>query len=236
MKQLFTSIVCALVMLVASVPAKAEFFDTSMPEDLMTLGVRLGVNTSNRNLNKDVFDVWNCNSWGTGIDVGVLAELNFRDWFSIQPGIFFESRSGKYNYINVYGYSADDQSRILMTQFGRDRSYSFLIPIMAAAHFNVSDDIRWNLEFGPYLQIVLKNTVNGEFEVPVYNTPDGLPAGYAGVNSTKCDFGFKMGSSLRILDHYVVGVHYEAGVLKPWQDGSLGGRRKAWVFSVGYDF
>ncbi|MDE6272484.1 MAG: PorT family protein, partial [Muribaculaceae bacterium] len=208
---------------------------TSAPEDLMTLGVRLGVNTSNRNVNNDVFNVWNCKSCGTGVDLGVVAELNFRNWISVQPGIFFESRSGKYNYVNLYGYD-DNQSRILMTQFGRDRSYSFVIPIMAAAHFNVTDDIRWNVELGPYLQIVLKNKVNGDFSAPVYNDVNGLPVAYVPVNSTKCDFGLKMGSSLTLLDHYVVGVHYEAGMLKPWQDGKLGGRRKAWVFSIGYDF
>lgn len=234
MKKIIAAI-ASLLMLTGVLPSRAEFFDTSYPEDLMTLGVRFGVNTSNRNINKDVFNVWNCNSWGTGIDVGVVAELNFRKWISIQPGIFYESRSGKYSYINTFGY-ADDQSRILMSQFGHDRSYNFTIPIMAVAHFNVTNDVRWNVEFGPYVQIMLKNKVNGEFEVPVYNDINGLPVGYTPVNSTKADFGFKMGSSLTLLDHYVVGVHYEAGALKAWSDGKLGGRRKAWVFSVGYDF
>lgn len=235
MRKIFTFIAACVIGLATGNSYAKDFFDTSTPDDLMNLGVRFGVNTSNRNVNKDVFNVWNCNSWGTGIDVGIVAELNFRDWFSIEPGLFFESRSGKYTYINTYGY-AEDQSQILYSQFGHDRSYSFLIPIMALCHFNVSNDIRWNLEFGPYFQVVLKNKVNGDFVVPVYNSINGLPVGYQGVNSSKTDFGFKMGSSLEILHHYLVGIHYEAGVLKPWEDGKLGGRRKAWVFSIGYNF
>lgn len=221
--------------LFANTASAADFFDTSEPESLMNLGLRFGINTTNRNLNKNVFDVWNCNSWGTGIDAGVVADINFRDWISVQPGLFYESRSGKFNYINTAGYDADGD-RLLLTQYGRDRSYNFIIPVMACVHFNVSDDIRWNVEFGPYLQITLKNSVNGEFQVPNATAPENLPTEYRQVNSTKCDFGLKMGSSLKILDHYLVGVHYEAGLLKPWQDGSLGGRRKGWVFSIGYDF
>ncbi len=235
MKRIYAVLMATILGITGFATSAADFFDTSMPEDLMNLGVRFGVNTSNRNLNKDVFNVWNCNSWGTGIDAGIIADINFRNWFSVQPGIFYESRSGKYAYVNVNNYT-DEGDRILMSQFGRDRSYSLLIPIMACAHFNISDDLRWNLELGPYFQIVLKNSVNGEFSTPVIPSPEGLPAGYTAVNSTKGDFGLKMGSSLTILNHYIVGVHYEAGMLKPWNDSSLGGRRKAWVFSIGYNF
>lgn len=235
MKRILAAVGMTIITLAGLKASAAEFFDTSMPQDLMNLGVRFGVNTSNRNVNKDVFNVWNCNSWGTGIDVGVVAEINFRDWISVQPGIFYESRSGKYSYVNIHSYS-DEGERILMSQFGRDRSYSFLIPVMACAHFNVSDDLRWNVELGPYFQIVMKNNINGEFSTPIQSSVANLPVGYESVNSTKGDFGFKMGTSLTMKQHYIVGVHYEAGVLKPWSDAKLGGRRKAWVFSIGYNF
>ncbi len=219
----------------ASAAWSADFFDTSAPESLIDLGVRFGVNTSNRNLNKEVFNVWNLNSWGTGIDAGVVVDINFRNYFSIQPGLFYESRSGKYSYVNVAGYNEEGEAEY-MTQYGRDRSYNFVIPIMAAFHFNLSDDIRWNVEAGPYLQIRLKNSVNGDFYYPVYTNPAANPTDYVAIKCTKGDFGLKFGTGLKILDHYVVAVHYEAGWLKPWSDSRLGGRNKAWVFSLGYDF
>lgn len=228
-------LIATILAIFTSGTSKAVFFDTSKPEDLMNVGVRLGINTSNRNVNKDVFDIWNNNSWGTGVDLGVVAELNFAKWISVQPGIFFESRSGKYSYINLNGY-AEDGDQVILTQFGKDRSYSFIVPVLASAHFNLFEKVRWNVEFGPYFQFVLKNTVNGEFYTPVYNSYASLPTDYVGVTSTKFDFGLKMGTSLRLFGHYLVGIHYEAGCLKPWKNANLGGRRKAWVFSVGYDF
>ncbi|MDE6811064.1 MAG: PorT family protein [Muribaculaceae bacterium] len=235
MKRILTAVMAIILGITGLKTYAADFFDTSHPEDLMNLGVRFGVNTSNRNVNKDVFNVWNCNSWGTGVDLGVVAEINFRNWFSVQPGIFYESRSGKYAYVNVNNFTEEGE-RILMSQFGRDRSYSFIIPVMACGHFNISDGLRWNVEIGPYFQIVLKNSINGEFSTPLSATPEGLPVGYNEVSSSKGDFGIKMGSSLTILNHYLIGIHYEAGMLKPWNDSKLGGRRKAWVFSIGYNF
>lgn len=212
-----------------------KFFDSSSADNLFNIGVRFGINTSNRNIKGSVYDVWNNSAWGTGIDAGVVADINFRDWISIQPGFFYESRSGKYTYINVDDYDADGVP-IDYVQYGRDRSYNFTVPILAAVHLNIADNIRWNLEFGPYLQFSLKNSVSGKFSYPVYSKPGSLPVDYLPVKSSKFDFGFKMGTSITMLNHYVVGVHYEAGVLNTWNESCLGGRRKAWVFSIGYDF
>ena len=143
-----------LLLLSPAMAEAADFFDTSSPESLLSLGLRLGVNTTNRNLNKEVFDVWNVNSWGTGVDVGAVVNINFRNYLTIQPGIFYESRSGKYAYVNTAGYDSDGVAQY-MTQYGRDRSYNFTIPVMASFHFNLSDDIRWDLEAGPYFQFLL---------------------------------------------------------------------------------
>lgn len=217
----------------AGTAGAADFFDKSAPENLFNLGVRLGVNTSNKNVNKNVFDTWNCNSWGTGIDVGVVADLNFRNWLSIQPGFFYESRSGKYSYISTSSLALDGPE--YFAQYGRLRSYNFTVPILCSVHFNISDDVRWNVEAGPYLQFILKNSVSGDFSFPIYGENSALPITYSPINPSKFDFGLKFGSSLKILNHYLVGIHYEAGWLKPWKNANIGGRNKCWVFSIGYD-
>lgn len=225
----------ALALMVAAPVSAADFFDTSAASTLINLGVRLGVNTTNRTINKDVFNVWNNNSWGTGVDVGAVVNINFRNYLTIQPGIFYESRSGKYSYVNIAGYDGDGVAQYMM-QYGKDRSYNFTIPVMACLHFNLSDDIRWDVEVGPYLQIRLKNSVNGEFKYPLYDNPAANPAMYEPIQARKNDFGMKFGTGLRILNHYLVAVHYEAGWLRPWKDSRLGGSSKGWVFSLGYDF
>lgn len=222
--------------LAATVPAHgADFFDTSAAGSLIDLGVRLGVNTTNRNLNKEVFNVWNHNSWGTGVNVGAVVNMNFRNYLTIQPGIFYQSRSGQYAYVNIDGYDSDGVAEYMM-QYGKDRSYNFTIPVMCCIHFNLSDDIRWDVEAGPYLQLKLKSSVNGDFSYPVYDNPMANPEAYIPIEARKTDFGMKFGTGLRILNHYLVAVHYEAGWLHPWKDSRRGGRNKGWIFSLGYDF
>lgn len=219
----------------ASTSMAADFFDTSAAPSLIDLGVRLGVNTTNRNLKKEVFNVWNNNSWGTGINVGAVVNINFRNYLTIQPGIFYQSRSGKYTYVNIADYDEEGVAQYKI-QYGNDRSYNFTVPVMACIHFNLSDDIRWDVEAGPYFQLRLKNSVNDKFEYPLYDNPAANPVLYEPIKARKNDFGMKFGTGLRILQHYLVAVHYEAGWLSPWKDSRLGGRSKGWVFSAGYDF
>lgn len=235
MRRLIISAALLLGICGSSAAFGADFFDKGPASSMLGLGLRLGINTTTRNLDKKVFDTWNHNSWGTGVDVGVVANINFRNYLTIQPGIFFESRSGKYTYINVAGYDAQGVAEY-MTQYGKDRSYNFTVPVMVSIHFNLSDDIRWDVEAGPYFQFVMKNSVDGDFNYPVYTNPDANPADYIPIEGRKFDFGMKFGTGLRILDHYLFAIHYEAGWLDAWKESRLGGRNKGWVFSVGYDF
>lgn len=221
----------------------ADFFSTETPEQLFNLGIRLGVNTSNRTVGSENMPGYNVQGWGTGFDLGVVADINIRDYLSIQPGAFFESRSNTYTFINmvpVYGASTDE----LMTQAGTFNSYALTIPVLGSVRFNITDDIRWNTDFGPYVSLMfgskLKNKVNhNSFD------NDGVPA--AGDEFKQkvapVDFGFKFGTGLQILDHYYIGAHYMAGATGAWKDikadgikYTFGGRTKAWVFTLGYNF
>lgn len=226
--------VILLVSAVAVLPVNAkDFFDTSHPEKQFTIGARVGVNTTNRNVNDGIFDEWNCNSWGTGFDAGAVVDINLRDYISIQPGFYFESRSGKYAYANSFtGVSGAED---VLSQFGSLRSYNFTIPVMASIHFNITDDVRWNVEAGPYAQIVLKNTVNGKFRYPSAVEASGS-TGFGEAKASNFDFGCKFGSSLTIKRHYAVGFAYEAGWLNVWKETALSGRNKGWLFYIGYDF
>lgn len=251
---------CLLAATAVAIGAQAsDFFNTGRPESLFDLGVQIGVNTSNRTVNKEIFNLWNNNAWGTGFELGVTADINIRDYISLQPGFFFESRSGSYAYAFDYINEALEQKEL--SQFGKVRSYNFTIPLMASLHFNVTDDLRWNVEVGPYFQIVLKNAKGSGFMydsemnitttdptvTPVRAEGDNTVAGEGNGNaatSTKFvsahadnfDFGFKFGTSLTLKRHYSIGVHYMAGCLDVWKESALGGRNKAWVFTVGYTF
>lgn len=221
-----------------------DFFSTEKPETFFNIGARIGVNTSNRTVNAVVGNNWNHNSWGTGFDAGVVADINIRNFISIQPGFFFESRSGAFAYRDVYEFNTPEEDFIwAQTQLGKGREYFFTIPIMAIGHFNILEDLRWNVEFGPYFQLKLSSSFDGKFgyrdndySLSVVDYPwDVISYNYK-TKTSKFDFGFKFGTSLDICEHYYVGVHYLAGVLRAWDPAMLGGRNKEWMFTIGYNF
>lgn len=225
----------------------ADFFSTDKCDRLFDLGVRVGMNTSNRTVDKEVLGGYNFQSWGTGFNAGVVADINIREYISIQPGVFFESRSGNCQFVTpVYTNGADGAGAVYETAYWLSQSahlhtYNLTIPILASVRFNVTDNLRWMIEAGPYISFGLSSklqnkeivtTIPAELDVPMF-AQDPAPV----------DFGFKFGTGLEFFGHYYVGVHYEFGVTKAWKDrtaGNLkyiyGGRTKAWLFTLGYNF
>lgn len=222
----------ALMSLAAFTASADDFFSTEPAEKLFTFGARLGVNASNRTFSSSSFDAWNVNSWGTGFQVGAVANINFRDYLSVQPGIFFESRSGNYSYAADYLSNAGNPETFY--QLGHLRSYNFTIPVMGVVKFNVLDELKWLVEFGPYFQIKLHSSDGNQILVPV-RAPNAILYDQVYAESNSVDFGFKMGTGLKLFDHYYFGIHYSAGILNVWKFPE-GGRNKAWLFTLGYDF
>ena len=231
MKKLILSLTLAATCI--STVSAADFFSTEKSSQLFNLGVRVGLNTSNRTLSSSSANLWNKNSWGIGFDAGVVADINFKDFISLQPGFFYETRSGSFAYQSIY--YTEDGDHDVFTQLGKGREYLFTIPVLASVHFNITDDLRWDVECGPYLQIKLKSTFDRSFEYPWATAGGGLVY-LDNVKTAKVDVGLKIGTGLNILDDYYIGVHYLAGFCHPWFPGELGGRNKEWMFTIGYNF
>lgn len=208
-----------------------SFFDTSESDRLFSLGVRAGVNTSNRTMERDVFDIWNENSWGTGFSAGVTCDLWLRNYISIQPGIFFESRSGKFAYICDWNKGNSGNSTV---QVGKMRNYNITIPVLAALHFNVAPAVKWHVEMGPFVSFRLKTS--GDVVLIPGDTYVGNNLEFEVAQQRKVNAGIKVGTGLTLLSHYYIGVHYTAAMMSPWSTSGLHGRDKAWNFTVGYDF
>lgn len=231
MKKLILSLSLAVATLM---PASAtEFFSTADTETIFDLGVRVGVNTSNRTISESVASIWNHNSWGIGFDAGVVCDINFKDFISIQPGFFYETRSGAFAYQSTdYTLTGDSYVK---SQVGKGIEYLFTIPVVASFHFNIEDNLRWNVDFGPYVQFKLKSKFDHKFSYPEASPYGGLEY-YNNVKTSKCDVGLKMGTGIDLYQHYYVGVHYLAGLLNPWNPSRLGGHNKEWMFTIGYTF
>ena len=128
----------------ATAPAQ-EWIDTSTADNFMTLGARIGFNTSNATRDKEPA-LTNLDSWGTGFDAGVVVSLNFLNCVSVQPGFFFESRSHNYSYIAPSG------STVLpfnVHEYGHTRHTTFKVPVMGQFVTNPAEGLRWSFDFGP---------------------------------------------------------------------------------------
>ena len=223
----------AIILIFTSSQAFAvDFFSTEKPERLLTFGARFGVNTSNITFNNNYFEIKNVNSWGTGIEAGAVANLNFRDYITVQPGIFFQSRSGKYVYATSYLTYMNTSD--ISYQMGNYLYYDIMIPVMACLNFNIADNVKWSLEAGPYLQINVKKPCNNKVFV-LYRNPDETAYKMKNALSHFYDYGIKLGSGIKVNSHFYFGIHYDIGLREVWGFPS-GGHSKAWTFTVGYDF
>lgn len=235
MKKLVVSLL-AIMTCFSSFQVKAQpFFDTSDAPQLITFGARIGFNTSNRSFpNGNYTNKILTTSWGLGFNIGANVNINFKEYLTLQPGIFFETRSSSLvNYNETF--SSHGKVENIFVAKDSQKSCKFTIPIMGVVKFNVSDLVKWNVEFGPYFQFNLKENGGQDSVKLFYYTGGALqPLEYiAKLNSF--DFGFKMGTGLTIYDHYYIGAHYLAGVCNAWTTPS-GGKNKSWMFTVGYDF
>lgn len=239
MKRFIISVLCASGMLAMNA---ADFFSTDVSPDFMTFGARIGVNTSNRVIDKKSMPlVYNHQNWGTGFDLGVVANFNFRDYLTLQPGLFFESRNGSYTFMGQ-GYQIDaDGSYSQVAQAGDRHSFNFTVPVMAVIGFNVTDDVRWTVEAGPYLAFVLSSKLKNK---SLISPSDDAAQSIFASKPASFDFGFKLGTGIKVLQHYYIGAHYMAGCIDAWKNHKLpdnrhinyGGVTKGWVFTLGYNF
>ena len=241
MQHMNRSILIGILSLAGVLTGEAqEFFSTERRDELFTLGVRAGVNTSNRTVASDCGFDYQYQSWGTGFSAGLVADINIRDYVAIQPGVFFESCSGHSTFTSVVPNLVDRDAYV--AQSAHRHTYNLNIPVLASFRFNVTDAIRWQIEAGPYVAFLLKSKLQNkeliasrpelENEVPFKGKPASV------------DFGLKIGTGLEFMSHYYVGVHYEAGLTRAYKNKDLGnnlirtygGHTKAWTFTLGYNF
>lgn len=233
-------ILSATMLLGITTSQAADFFDTSECDKLLDFGIRVGVNTSNRTVDNGVFNTWNHNAWGTGVDLGAVANINIRNYISVQPGLFFETRSGNHTYVMTVPGTGFDKYQV-----GHSRRYTLNIPVVASFHFNVTENLRWNVDLGPYFSWVLGHKDDPIQYLPALSqneiagiaaNPGSFVPTFRNAEARAFDFGLKFGTGIDILQHYYFGIHYYAGMLDVWENHEMGGLNKCWVFSIGYNF
>lgn len=221
-----------VIFLTAAIPVRAQkFMNTGGAPSLFNLDVRVGMNAANRTFGSQYFNQWNVNSWGAGIEGGVVVDLNLRDFIALQPGFFFESRSGNYAYAQDYFTIMGNASNL--TQLGHYRTYSVSVPLMVSMRFNLAPSVRWVVEAGPYAQYFFKMTDSHKIQVirPQAGPQDGPVVDDP--SPRKYDVGLKLGTGLEVKRRLGFYIHYMGGGLKAWENPAEGGQNKAWTFTVG---
>lgn len=220
--------VIAMTMSLSVVAQTAPFFDSGAPERLMTFGARLGVNTSNRSVDGDFYNFRSHTSWGVGGEIGAVVNLNIRNFISIQPGLFFQLRNTGHTFVNLDYQQPEGDYPSIYVNTGHNRAVDLTIPILARGHFNLSDNLRWDVDFGPYVSVHLGGTSSS---IKIGNEPNGL----GDMKEQAAEFGLKMGSGLTLNERYSFAIHYMAGCTSAWKS-PYPGHSKLWSFTVGYDF
>lgn len=228
MKILKTLATAAALMLSLQAGA-SDFIDTGQYEGpLLSVGVRVGINTSNMS-DTEAGKSFSLDAWGTGFDAGVVADLHLRDFFSLQPGLFFESRSGSFSYFPEPLMPAPNPTE----QYGHSRHTLLKVPVTFQLRMHPAEQLVWSADLGPVFNFGLGG--HRWYKLPSEQAPSPEYRTNYYDEFNRFMMGMKFGTGLQIASHYYVGVHYECS-LRSARKASMGGHDKAWTFTLGYDF
>lgn len=222
----FVSLAIAILILIPAA-ANAAFMDTNLPEKPFNIGARLGMNWANNSISSKLANTtWDTSSWGTGFEMGVIADLVMRDWIAIQPGLFYQSRS------HTYSLVCDNANDIYLMH---NLSYTLQIPVLCSARFNVTENIRWIAECGPYMSVFMGHQDSG-MTISIDPEMGEAPADLTSRRNSVL-VGVKVGTGILVRDHYWIGVHYQGGFNNLYKSKApIGSHAKTWSLTVGYNF
>ena len=148
-----------------------------------------------------------------GFKLGLGLDYAFTDIWSLKSGLMFESK----------GYKVDeDKARPIYMQ----------IPVMAAWKANITDDIKFVANAGPYFAVGLggKYKENGGGSAKLFSSD--------GMNMKRFDLGIQWGIGVELSERYIVNFTGENGFISPFDfpDGYNGDKPKNMNFTIGIGY
>ncbi|MDD2961010.1 MAG: porin family protein [Muribaculaceae bacterium] len=229
----------------------SEFMDSSPASKPIGLGIRLGITSSSVGMNtKDIYPDLKkgITEWGAGFEVGAVVNLNIKNFFTLQPGFFFQNKSYNSTLINM-----NSANQKLENALGHSRFYYFQIPVLCSFRFNITNELKWNVDFGPYFAFGIGgdtkyesfsteiNNGNAIIESRDYKYDYFGDSNSYNVRMKSFDWGFKIGTGLTFLQHYSLSVYYNIGCKNVANNHQSflkdpSAKNKQWSFTLGYDF
>lgn len=167
--------------------------------------VQLGMNFSNMTKADDAKML-------PGFKVGLGMDYAFTDVWSLKSGLMFESK----------GYKVDeDKARPIYMQ----------IPVMAAWKANITDDIKFVVNAGPYFAVGLGGKYKeGNSDIKLFSSD--------GMNMKRFDLGIQWGIGVELSERYIVNFTGENGFISPFDfpSGYNGDKPKNMNFTIGIGY
>ena len=165
-------------------------------------GVQLGMNFSNMTKADDAKML-------PGFKVGLGMDYAFTDVWSLKSGLMFESK----------GYKLDEE---------KARPIYMQIPVMAAWKANITDDIKFVVNAGPYFAVGLGGKYKeGNSDIKLFSSD--------GMNMKRFDLGIQWGIGVELSERYIVNFTGENGFISPFDFpiGYNGDKPKNMTFTIG---
>ena len=167
--------------------------------------VQLGMNFSNMTKADDAKML-------PGFKVGLGMDYAFTDVWSLKSGLMFESK----------GYKVDEE---------KARPIYMQIPVMAAWKANITDDIKFVVNAGPYFAVGLGGKYKeGNSDIKLFSSD--------GMNMKRFDLGIQWGIGIELSERYIVNFTGENGFLTPFDfpSGYNGDKPKNMNFTIGIGY
>lgn len=167
--------------------------------------VQLGMNFSNMTKADDAKML-------PGFKVGLGMDYAFTDVWSLKSGLMFESK----------GYKLDEE---------KARPIYMQIPVMAAWKANITDDIKFVVNAGPYFAVGLGGKYKeGNSDIKLFSSD--------GMNMKRFDLGIQWGIGVELSERYIVNFTGENGFISPFDfpSGYNGDKPKNMNFTIGIGY
>ena len=152
-----------------------------------------------------------------GFKLGIGMDYAFTDSWSFQSGLMFASKGFK---VKEDGWKATQRPIYLD------------IPLLAAYKFNITDDIKFVIDAGPYLAIGLGGKYKDD------DDDDWKVFDDEGSNWKRFDLGIQWGIGVELGEHYLVNFTGQNGFITPYDFPSEydGDKPKNMTFTIGVGY
>lgn len=150
-----------------------------------------------------------------GYTVGVGLDYQFTDMWYLQSGLNITGKGAKAGDLKI-------------------KTHYLEIPVLAAAKFDVSDNMKFVVNAGPYLAFGMGGKLEeGNASMKVFSKEDGMEEALM----KRFDLGLQYGVGLELSDKYLINLTGQYGFIDPFKgDGGESSHNIAFMIGVGYRF